>query len=119
MKTDDYKQELRLSATLRRTNAKKIFFAFTKISKLPEMKFCNFVLPAEDEEGVASIASRFRKSGPSLEEPLRFLTIFFSELVGISIQQLRSDLLDGKSCQPGLASSGASAELRFHVIDAV
>jgi hypothetical protein len=25
MKTDDYKQELRISATLRRTNAKKIF----------------------------------------------------------------------------------------------
>ena len=41
MKTDDYKQELRLSATLHGRNAKKYFLAFKKISKSPE-KFCDF-----------------------------------------------------------------------------
>jgi hypothetical protein len=35
MKTDDYKQELRISATLRRTNTKK-YFAFKKIARPPQ-----------------------------------------------------------------------------------
>ena len=36
MKTDDYKQELRLSASLHARNAKKIFLRSKSISKSPE-----------------------------------------------------------------------------------
>jgi hypothetical protein len=39
MKTDDYKQELRLSATLCQTNTKKYFWALKKIDEPPE-KLC-------------------------------------------------------------------------------
>jgi len=41
MKTDDYKQELRISATLCQTNAKKIFLR-SKITKPPQNPFVVF-----------------------------------------------------------------------------
>jgi hypothetical protein len=54
MKTDDYKQELRLSATLHGRNAKKNIFAFKKISKSPE-KFCDFFrVLAESRENIGA-----------------------------------------------------------------
>jgi hypothetical protein len=52
MKTDDYKQELRLSATLHGRNAKKIFLRLKNISKSPE-KFCDFFrVLAESRESI-------------------------------------------------------------------
>jgi hypothetical protein len=52
MKTDDYKQELRLSATLHGRNAKKIFLRSKNISKSPE-KFCDFFrVLAESRENI-------------------------------------------------------------------
>jgi hypothetical protein len=41
MKTDDYKQELRISATLRRTNAKK-YFCIQKSASLDPLLFFYF-----------------------------------------------------------------------------
>jgi hypothetical protein len=45
MKTDDYKQELSISATLCRTNAKKIFLRSKKSASVPHV--CFFVLNGE------------------------------------------------------------------------
>jgi len=60
-----------------------------------------------------------KKNGPSLESRRRLDSRhFLVNVFGICFQ-LRNDLLDGKSRQPGLASSGTAAELRFHVIDII
>lgn len=99
----------------------KIFLAFKKISKSPE-KFCDFFrLVARDHESIASTESPSEKKWPltRIEEPPGFLTtFFFVNVFGICFQ-LRNDLLDGKTCQPSLSSGGATAELRFHVIDII
>jgi len=42
MKTDDYKQELSISATLQQTNARKIFLCSKKIRQSPQ-NYPNFI----------------------------------------------------------------------------
>src|SRR4051794_38262434 len=72
-----------------------------------------------------------RKNGPSVEEPPGFTDAraLAGWLVKVSFVEclpnyllpifLGNDFLDGKSCQTGLASGGATAKLGFHVIKAV
>jgi len=70
MKTDDYKQELRLSASLHARNAKKIFLRSKHISKSPE-KFWDFFRVAAEDRKCNWCANLRRKNGPSPEGPHR------------------------------------------------
>jgi len=73
MKTDDYKQELRLSATLHGRNAKKIFLRSKNISKSPE-KFCDFFrVLAESRENIGA-PNCAEKTAPRLKGRLNRLT---------------------------------------------
>jgi hypothetical protein len=70
MKTDDYKQELRLSASLHARNAKKIFLRSKHISKSPE-KFWDFFQSCRGRSQDRECANlRRKKTASSREGPL-------------------------------------------------
>jgi hypothetical protein len=78
MKTDDYKQELHISATLHSTNAKKIFLR-SKKPRIAAKVFYDFFQSCWGDHKSIGAPSCVRKNGPSLKGPLGFtMKIFFS-----------------------------------------
>jgi hypothetical protein len=80
MKTDDYKQELRLSATLYQTNA-KIFFAFKKKRVNPPENFSGTFVSCYERwtKVVLHRVSVLKKRPLGLRSRLGFLTTFSRE----------------------------------------
>ena len=70
MKTDDYKQELRLSATLHARNAKKNIFAFKKTSADRLRSIADSSRVAAEDRKITDTPNCAKKAAPSLEGPL-------------------------------------------------